>query len=247
MMMRLSSVVMLMMFGVSACAEAEPKDCARVVHANQAFTVCSFGADEDIRLHLTHPDGDSFAQFDRVADHVAAEGGELIFAMNAGMYHKDRSPVGLYTEDGEEIAPIVTQAGPGNFGMLPNGVLVIGEPGDVRVMETSAYVASGFSGASATQSGPMLVIDGALHPKFNPNGTSRKRRNGAGVSADGQRVYFAISDGLVTFHEFATLFRDVLETPNALYLDGTVSRLYAPQIQRNEDGLDMGPIVSVIR
>ena len=66
------------------------------------------------------------------------------------------------------------------------------------------------------------------------------------LSEDGETVYFAISDGAVTFHEFASLFRDRLDAPNALFLDGQVSRLYAPMIGRNEPGLDMGPIVGVV-
>ena len=93
----------------------------------------------------------------------------------------------------------------------------------------------------------MLVIEGELHPAFNEDGPSRKRRNGVGVSEDGQILYFAISDVPVNFHSFATLFRDELDTPNALFLDGYVSKLYAPDLGRNEAGLDMGPIVGVTR
>jgi len=240
-------LILLFLTGlVGACAEAGPPDCRAVEHAEQAFTVCSFPADADIRLQLTHSDGDLFAQFERVSEQAASEGKTLIFAMNAGMYHQDRTPVGLFVENGDEYAPIVTQAGAGNFGMLPNGVFVVTKDG-AQVLETNMYIAAELPIHSATQSGPMLVINGKLHPKFNPEGTSRKRRNGIGVSADGDTIHFAISDGFVTFHEFGTLFRDVLKTPNALYLDGTVSRIYAPGIDRNEAGLDMGPIVSIVR
>lgn len=246
-MVRLIAALSWVLASFVACAEAEPTDCKSVSHAGHAFTVCSFLTSEDIRLHLTHPDGAPYAQFERLATDLKSTGGELVFAMNAGMYHPDRRPVGLYIEDGIEAAPIVTRAGPGNFGMLPNGVFVLTQDGGAVVVESKAFASSDLEIIGATQSGPMLVIDGALHPKFNPAGTSRRRRNGVGVSADGQMVHFAISDGFVTFHEFATLFRDVLETPNALYFDGRISRLYAPSIDRNENGLDMGPIVSVIR
>jgi uncharacterized protein YigE (DUF2233 family) len=85
-----------------------------------------------------------------------------------------------------------------------------------------------------------------LHPGLNPEGTSRRRRNGVGVDAIGEEVYFVISDDAVSFHDFATLFRDALETPDALYLDGQVSRLYAPALRRNEAGADLGPIVGVV-
>jgi len=98
----------------------------------------------------------------------------------------------------------------------------------------------------ATQSGPMLVIDGALHPRFLPDSTSRYVRNGVGTSADGKRTVFAISRNAVTFHEFGRLFRDGLDLPNALYFDGNISRLYAPSIGRNDAGFAMGPVVGVV-
>ncbi|WP_206741011.1 phosphodiester glycosidase family protein [Hyphomonas pacifica] len=219
--------------------------CAAVTHLDQPYTVCSFDAGSDIRLWHTNPEGDLFGQFDTLASQLAGSGQTLIFAMNGGMYHEDRRPVGLYVEDGKQTAPLVTREGPGNFGMLPNGVFWIDEEGQPRVTESLAYQTLAPPARFATQSGPMLVIDGALHPRFNEDGPSRKRRNGVGVSADGKTVYFAISDGSVNFHSFATLFRDQLGTPNALYLDGYVSKLYAPHLGRNETGLNMGPIVGV--
>ncbi|HBS32708.1 MAG TPA: hypothetical protein DEA40_13365, partial [Parvularcula sp.] len=101
------------------------------------------------------------------------------------------------------------------------------------VRETAVYLKSAHDViAFATQSGPMLVIGGAIHPKFLPEGTSRKRRNGVGVRADGTLV-FAISDTPVTFHEFASYFRDALNCPDALYLDGAISRIFAPEIGRD--------------
>ena len=37
-----------------------------------------------------------------------------------------------------------------------------------------------------------------------------------------------------------------LDAPDALFLDGQVSRIYAPAMSRNEAGMDMGPIVGVV-
>jgi uncharacterized protein YigE (DUF2233 family) len=168
--------------------------------------------------------------------------------VHAGIHREDRRPVGHYVEEGEAEMGLVTNAGPGNFGMLPNGVFWIGE-GEAGVTETLAY-AERFEETPprfATQSGPMLVVGGALHPALNPDGTSLRRRNGVGLSADGGTVYFVISDAPVNFHSFARLFRDELGTPDALYLDGAVSKVYAPALERNEAGLDMGPIVGVVR
>ena len=229
-----------------ACARAETeKPCAPVIHLDQPYTVCAFETGSNIRLWHTGPDAELFGQFDTLASHLAESGETLVFAMNAGMYHQDRRPVGLYIEDGEQTAALVTREGPGNFGMLPNGVFWMDAKGAAHVTETLAYERLAPQARFATQSGPMLVIDGELHPRFNEDGPSRKRRNGVGVSADGQTVYFAISDVPVNFYSFATLFRDELGTPNALYLDGYVSKLYAPHLGRNETGLDMGPIIGV--
>lgn len=143
---------------------------------------------------------------------------------------------------------LVKNAGPGNFGMLPNGVFWI-DGRTAGVTETLAYDALFPEDPPrfATQSGPMLVIDGVLHPDLNPDGTSLRRRNGVGISADGEEVFFVISETPVNFHTFARLFRDDLRTPNALYLDGAVSKVYVPSLERNESGLDMGPIVGVVR
>ena len=115
-----------------------------------------------------------------------------------------------------------------------------------RVVESRAYDAHPPSCRFASQSGPMLVIDGKLHPRFLPGSTSRHVRNGVGVSPDGRTATFAISERPVTFHQFASLFRDRLGAPDALYLDGSISKLYAPGIGRADGGVPMGPIVGLV-
>ena len=226
-------------------AAGRESPCRAVTHQEQGYVVCEATAGQDLRLFLNAPDGQPFGTFDRLAGTLAAAGQSLVFAMNAGMYHADRRPVGLYIEDGQETARIVRREGPGNFGMLPNGVFCIA-PGRFAVVETLAFDAARPDCTYATQSGPMLVIDGELHPRFLPSSTSRFVRNGVGVSADGQRAWFAISDRAVTFHEFASLFRDKLRVPQALYFDGSVSRLYAPLAGRADFGRPMGPIVGLV-
>lgn len=233
----------------AACSGKTEGPCETLTFESVPYLVCTFdSAEDDIRLFLRDDTGAPFGQFDRLANHVAAKGGSLVFAMNAGMYHEDRRPVGLYVEEEQSEMGLVRNAGPGNFGMLPNGVFWI-DGGKAGVTETLTYGQQFTDDAPrfATQSGPMLVIDGELHPVLNPDGTSIRRRNGVGVSADGRRVYFVISDAPVNFHSFARLFRDGIGVPNALYLDGAVSKVYAPALERDEAGLDMGPIVGVVR
>lgn len=219
--------------------------CRDMSHDGEAYTVCEARAGDDLRLFLTDAAGANLGSFGAVDRQLAAEGARLVFAMNAGMYHRDRTPVGLYVENGAERAAIVTAAGPGNFGMRPNGVFCI-QPDRLRVVEARAFASRPPPCRHATQSGPMLLIDGAPHPRFIPGSESRFVRNGVGVSPDGSRAWFVISRGRVNFLDFATFFRDALGAREALYFDGNVSRLHAPGLGRSDIGFPMGPIVGLV-
>jgi uncharacterized protein YigE (DUF2233 family) len=216
--------------------------CRNETIAEARYVICEFVAGDSIELFLRDAQGAMLGQFERVRQALAGRNRELVFAMNAGMYHEDRSPVGLYIENGQQLKKLSTADGPGNFSMKPNGVFYV-DGKKAGVLETGAFAKRKLKPTFATQSGPMLVIDGKLHPRFLKDATSRNRRNGVGVA--GKRVKFVLADTPVTLREFALVFRDVLKTPNALYLDGSVSRVYAPDIHRNDLGFAMGPIVAV--
>lgn len=222
------------------------QNCQSIEHQGDAYSVCAFTVGEhDIRLFHSDADGAPYHQFSELERELDEQGETLIFAMNGGMYHEDRRPVGFFRDPFGDQASVNTNDGPGNFHMKPNGVFWL-DTDQAGVTESQAFLDQAVDPDYATQSGPMLVLDGNLHPGLNPDGTSHRRRNGVGVSEDGQTVYFAISDGAVTFYEFATLFRDEIGVPNALFLDGQVSRIFAPEINRNEVGADLGPIVGVV-
>ncbi|SDA75320.1 phosphodiester glycosidase family protein [Mesorhizobium qingshengii] len=174
-----------------------------------------------------------------------AVGRTMLFGINAGMYHPNLDPVGLYVEHGQEVTSAKVGSGSGNFSMQPNGIFYVGG-GKAGVRSTRDFLRARPPVDYATQSGPMLVIDGRLHPKFLADSTSRKTRNGVGVRKDGVAV-FAISNGTVTFHAFARLFRDALGCDNALFLDGSISSLLAPAIGRNDDYWNLGPMIGVFR
>ena len=237
MMLRLALALLL------APMVAQAADCRDTTFDGASYTVCEVTLGEDLRLFHSGPDG-AYGSFRNLNDSLEAQGQTLGFAMNAGMYHRDLSPVGLYIEERDEVSGIVTSDGPGNFGLLPNGVFCIGET--FRVIESRAFKEDRPDCRFATQSGPMLVIKGDLHPKLLPESDSLYVRNGVGASEDGTRAVFAISNAPVNFHAFARFFRDELGLPDALYFDGNISRLYAPGLDRHDAGFPMGPIVGTV-
>lgn len=227
----------------AAPASAEPQ-CGPLEEAGNRYTLCVVDLREDaLELFWQQGDQTPFTTFAAVNRALEAEGAQLAFAMNAGMFDEDYGPVGLYIEDGVELKSANTNEGPGNFHLLPNGVFYWS--GDTAgILETNAFLAADPPADFATQSGPMLVIDGAVHPRFLPDSDSRKIRNGVGI-IDAHTVVFALSDDAVTFYEFALLFRDRLGTDNALFLDGSVSEIYVPALNRPGLGW-FGPIVGVV-
>jgi len=240
----------------SAAFAHDAPPCHKISYSEADYTICEFDPQQDdIRLFHKGSDGKILGSFDAVNAELTKSGKQLVFAMNGGMYHKNRSPVGGYSEARKEVTSINTNKGPGNFHMLPNGVFWITEKRedyqDRVEIYTDAYVAStkyfqedAHFVRDYTQSGPMLVIDGKLHPRFKKDSTSRKIRNGVGRA--GNKIVFVKSETPVNFYDFATLFKDKLESRSALYLDGVVSRLYSKQLNRNDFGMKMGPIVGVV-
>ena len=217
--------------------------CRDMAFEGASYTICEVTAADDVRLFHSGPDG-ALGSFATVNQVLEPQGSRLDFAMNAGMYHRDLAPAGLYVEDGVQVTSLVTRAGPGNFGLVPNGVFCVGDR--LRVIETLAFAAEKPACRYATQSGPMLVINGKLHPKFLADSDSLNIRNGVGVTADGSRAVFAISNQAVNFYAFARLFRDGLGLPDALYFDGSISRLYDHDSGRHDAGFPMGPMVGVV-
>ena len=215
-----------------------------VEFAGKRFTVCRVDAGRE-RLELFHRDeaGQAYKTFDRLAAGLQAQGRKPVFAMNAGMFHPDYSTVGLLVADGRQETALNTNGGEGNFFLRPNGVFALTESGP-RVVETSEYPGLGARVRLATQSGPLLVCGGRLHPAFRADSASRLLRNGVGVPSPGVAA-FVISEDAVNFYEFATFFRDKLGCPDALYFDGVVSSLYAPALGRDDHHHDLGPMIAV--
>jgi uncharacterized protein YigE (DUF2233 family) len=235
---------------VALCLLLHPSTNVRAVEfsvvesAGNRFTVCRVEVRKE-RLQLFHRNesGAPFKRFDVLGPWIEARGRKLVFAMNAGMYHPDYSAVGLYIAEGRQESPVNHAEGNGNFFLKPNGIFLV-TSGVARVIETSEFPAIKERVELATQSGPLLVRGGKMHPAFNFQSQSRLFRNGVGVPSPDVAL-FVISEGPVNFHQFATFFRDGLRCPDALFFDGTVSSLHAPVLKRSDFRIDLGPIIGV--
>ena len=256
-------VVALLLLSISACQPAstdvsnsDTKDWScQIQDAPFSYSVCSLNAqaltDErySLKLFWQQPDStQSLLTFDTLLKTLPANQ-TLNFAMNAGMYNENYAPIGYTVIDSEEKRALNLKEGGGNFHLLPNGVLWWGKTGKVQITESNALNEQLKNDKAkpchATQSGPMLVINNEIHPQFNPDSTSLKIRNGAGVCDDGH-IKFVNSDEPVTFYQFASLFKDDLSCPNALFLDGGIaSALYAPSIEKH-DKKEMGVMIGLV-
>jgi uncharacterized protein YigE (DUF2233 family) len=214
---------------------------AATAQGSDLFTVVRVDVAK-LRLFWRDDKGQPLRRLDRLAAWQKAEGRMLTFGMNAGMYHADAGPVGLLVIDGRELAPLNLDDGQGNFFLKPNGVFLVDAQG-ARVVDAVDYPALKEGVRLATQSGPLLLKHGEIHPAFRPSSASRYIRNG--VCAQGTQAVFVISERPVTFREFASFFLDGLDCQDALYLDGAVSSLWSKALGRNDRWHELGPLFGV--
>jgi len=230
------------------CAHlAQAVECKTETIAVASFTACRVDlSTERLDLYWRDEAGRPYRQFSALREALVRQGKTLIFAVNAGMYLPDFSPVGLFVAQGHELVPLNRRPGSGNFSQQPNGVFLV-DGNLARVMTTDEYARERPNPKLATQSGPMLVHDGEITTSavMNPASQFRKIRNGV-CAPSPAAVVFAISEAPVTFYEFAGFFRDSLHCREALYLDGSISSLYAPRIGRDDHGSDLGPMLGVV-
>jgi len=180
----------------------------------------------NLRLYWADSTAQNFQTFPQLDKHPNRKGHSLRFAMNGRMFIKNFSPQGLYVEDGKTLRYLNTKKSDyGNFYMQPNGIFYINKTYEAGVCKTTEYNSKNI--AFATQSGPMLLIDGQKHPRFKQGSSNLHIRNGVGILPNGN-VLFAISKKRINFFDFAQFFED-RGCKSALYLDGFVSRMYLPE------------------
>jgi uncharacterized protein YigE (DUF2233 family) len=229
-------------------ARAAPEDaCQSVVFEGAPLTDCTADpATDSIRIIVGPDGGEPYRSLAAFAAKRPRHAAPLRFVMNAGMFGEDGRPIGYTVSAGKRLHGLNRASAPGNFYLKPNGVF-LGSGGKWQVLGTEAFADTIRKRPEfATQSGPMLVIDGRLHPQFAPDGPSKKIRNGVGVDPAG-RAHFVISEAPVSFGKLARYYRDVIKARNALFLDGTVSQLWDPARARMDSGPPLGPLVVVER
>jgi len=239
------------MLSTFALAESRPSMAGLVLqnetYHNITFSVAWIDLEQcTLELFWKRPDGSPFKDFHSLRDWLASEHRELLVATNSGIYAEDRTPLGLHIERGDVLRGLNPhKGGKGNFALKPNGVFYIDDRG-AHIATTEDYAAGEHAPSLAVQSGPLLVIDNAFHPKFEADSTSVNLRNGIGVISE-KRVVIAIANWPVNLHTFASFFKEHLKCANALYLDGSLSGLYAPALDRTTAGGEYVGILAVTR
>jgi len=197
---------------------------------------------QELKLYWKDDKSKNFGSIVNLRSWLETHKRKLVFAMNGGMYKPDGSPQGLFIEDRKTVSPLDTSAGNGNFYLKPNGICYLTTDNKPVIC-----IAEKFQGGGkikyATQSGPMLIIDGQIHPAFKEGSANVNIRNGVGILPD-NRLIFVMSKKEVNFYDFANYFKN-LGCKNALYLDGLVSRTYLPEKNWIQIDGNFGVIIGV--
>lgn len=199
---------------------------------------------QDLRFFWKNDENKNFGSIENLRNYLLQHNRALLFAMNGGMYKTDLAPLGLYIENKKTLSSINTSTGTGNFYLKPNGVFYIDTNNRAFICTSDKFNNDG-KVKYATQSGPMLVINGEIHTAFKEGSANLNIRNGAGI-LPGNKILFAMSKTEVNFYDFANYFKSK-GCSNALYLDGFVSRMYLPEKQWQQTDGSFGVIIGVIK
>ncbi|WP_033375937.1 phosphodiester glycosidase family protein [Porphyrobacter sp. AAP82] len=228
----------------TAAPDLGPSACEDVTFESVPLTHCiADPAQHAIAMANLGADKQPFASLAKFA--ASVDPAQVAFAINGGMYGDDLKAIGYYVENGERLKELNRANGEGNFYMKPNGVF-FGTGSKWQVMGSNTFFNTvGDRPQFGTQSGPLLLVDGKLHPEVQDDGPSKAIRNAVGVDASG-KAHFVISGAPVSFGQLARYYRDVLKVKNALYLDGAISSLWDPAKGRMDKGR-VGPIIVVTK
>jgi uncharacterized protein YigE (DUF2233 family) len=199
---------------------------------------------QTLKLYWKNEKQENFKSIQNLKLWLSKKQKNLVFAMNAGMYKADNSPQGLFIQEKITKNTLDTTTASGNFYLKPNGVFYLTTANEPVICETQQFNMNPKINY-ATQSGPMLVIDGAIHPAFKENSTNLNIRNGVGILPNNS-ILFVMSKKEINFYNFAKYFKDK-GCKNALYLDGFVSQTYLPEKKWVQTGGNFGVIFGVTK
>ncbi len=199
---------------------------------------------QELKLYWKDGNNQTLKSFNNLKIWVEAKNKSLVFAMNAGMYKKDNSPLGLFIQDGKTIIPLNKRTASGNFYLKPNGVFYVDNKNNAAICKTEKFINNGNT-KYATKAGPMLVIDGNIHRGFKRGSANLKIRNGVGVLPNNNLI-FAMSKKGINLYDFANYFKK-LGCENALYFDGFVSRAYLPEKNWVQTDGNFGVMIGVVK
>lgn len=217
-------------------------------------------ANNQIRLFNKTEKGTTYT-FKTILKEVKQKQSRLAFAMNAGMFKADRSPEGLYIENGvrkSKLAKYTKDQRKGNFYAFPHnknhkygsGIFIIKKDKTTAIIPTDTYekTIKNKDVLLGTQSGPIALYKGEINQYFNENSSNKNIRNGVGI-INNKKVVFLISNEPVNLYEFAQVFREVFGCQTALYLDGVVSKHYLPDLHRTDTRMNvpLGTFITVIK
>lgn len=202
--------------------------------------------EQRVKMFWKKSNGESYHSLSAVKNHLEKTGQKPLLLTNGGMYLNDGSPQGWYVEGGKELRKIdtLTEAY-GNFYMQPNGVFFIDKENKGHILPHSDFnLAQNYAIQYATQSGPMLLINSEINTKFKPESSSVYIRNGVGIKSNGELVFIQCKEE-VNLYTFASYFLEQGCT-EALYLDGFVSRMYAPSSGITQLDGNFGVVIAVV-
>jgi uncharacterized protein YigE (DUF2233 family) len=257
----LLSITFLLLLVAPGQAPAQNAVISRQVRfENASFSVVDVDLQRaKLELHWRNPAGNPFLNFQALEDYLTANGQRLLAVMNAGIFDTSSRPLGLHIERGQVLRRLNSRrSGYGNFYLQPNGVFYLEKTASgsrARLQTTIAFerdhpnireLGRSNQVLEATQSGPMLVVDGKLNSAFKVDSGNRLIRNAIGVQSS-SHVVLVLTETPVNFHTLARFMRDQLECKDALYLDGNISNLYLPGDGKNSSSIsDFGGMIAVL-
>jgi len=232
---RLLSILILFVIGVFAFTASKPNEDIFLTYEVNPRK-------QDLELFWKDDKGQTLKSIQNLKNWLERKNKTLLFAMNAGMYKVDNTSLGLFIQDQKIITPLNTRAATGNFYWKPNGIFYIDTENNAAICKTENFINNG-KVKYATQSGPMLVFDGKIHPEFKQGSTNLNIRNGVGILPN-NNVVFVMSKKEVNLYDFAKYFKE-LGCKNALSFDGFVCRTYLPEKNWIQTDGNFGVIVGV--